>query len=245
MSQRPFQAWQSQPWSYQQEEETMQEQQHQQQRHTLLNPSASITYQPMRPEYMGDSTHYLYQDLLNSQKEMEWRRQFPQDQSLLSLSQSPTDINMLTSSGLPTYFIPQMTNKQQTPTYIDNSIQQPNGTLFPQQNLFTLQQPHQQRWLSHLGQHEEQKPNETTMPMQSDHKLSRQNSVQDMVGVALIEPLEYAQLQRTQIIPRPAPSKVNVYQQVSLLQSNIDQSGNGFSHQFSQVEINEQPSQSQ
>ncbi|CAG8587207.1 5765_t:CDS:1, partial [Paraglomus brasilianum] len=185
MSQQPFQAWQSQQWNYQ--EEPMQQQQHQH-HHTLLNPAASTTHQPMQQEYMYDSNQYLlYQDLLmNSQNELEAGQQSRQDQSLLSLSQLTTD--MFTSSGLPTYFISQLTNEQQMPTYVDNSILpelQPNGALFPQQNLFTFHQQHQQQWLSqfqYAGQHEEQKPNEVIMPMQSEHELSRQNSVQDMLG---------------------------------------------------------------
>src|SRR6185437_12264369 len=89
------------------------------------------------------------------------------------------------------------------PEYVQlptGSIQQPSDALLPQQNLFTLQQyqQYQQQWLSQFqysGQHEEQRPNEVIMPMQSDHELSQQNSVQDMLGVFSIEPLEYAQSQ--------------------------------------------------
>ncbi|CAG8662971.1 9469_t:CDS:2, partial [Paraglomus brasilianum] len=65
-----------------------------------------------------------------------------------------------------------------------------------------------------------------------------------MLGVLPIEPSsEYTQSQAyppTQIIPRLTPSEASI-QQASLLQRSIDQSGNGFSHQSSQVEINEQP----
>ena len=69
------------------------------------------------------------------------------------------------------------------PTYIGNSIQ-PNGTLV-QQNLFTHQQQHQQQWLS---QHSRQ-------PAQSEHELAGQSSVQNMIGVVPVEPLDYAQSQ--------------------------------------------------
>ncbi|CAG8626340.1 7275_t:CDS:2, partial [Paraglomus brasilianum] len=125
---------------------------------------------------------------------------------------------MFISGGLPMYSILQSTSEQQMPTYIGNSIQQPNGAPFPQQNLFT---------------------NEVIMPM---HRLSRQNSVQDMLGVFPIEPSDYAQSQvyPTEIIPRPPPSQASIQQQ-----SNVDQSGNEDSHQSSQMETDEQPSQSQ
>ena len=133
----------------------------QQHRHTL-NPTASTTD---RAYYWDGSKYVYYQDL---QAGLQSR----QDQSLLSRSQLPTD--ML-----------QSTNGQQMPTYIGNSIQQPNVTPFSQQNLLTHQ--HQQQWLSQY-QYSEQ-------PTQSEHELVQQNSVQDMLRVFPIEPSDYAQSQ--------------------------------------------------
>jgi len=100
-----------------------------------------------------------------------------QGQSLLSRSQLLTDT--FTSGGLPTYYNLQSTNGQPMSTHIDNSIQQPNVTLFPQST-------HQQ-WLSQ-DQHSEQS-------MQSEHEQARQNSMQDILEVFPIEPSDYAQSQ--------------------------------------------------
>ncbi|CAG8659343.1 8125_t:CDS:1, partial [Paraglomus brasilianum] len=51
---------------------------------------------------------------------------------------------------------------------------------YQQQEEPMQQQQHQHRLFP--GQRGEQKPNEVIMPMQSEHELSRQNSVQDMLG---------------------------------------------------------------
>ncbi|CAG8593418.1 6273_t:CDS:2 [Paraglomus brasilianum] len=189
----------------------------------------------MQPEeYIDVSDWFLLDQCLptNSQNGLQAGPQSRQDQSSLSPLQLPTD--MFTSGGLPTYSISQLTSEQQMLTYIGDSIlseyeqfdltgsiQQPNGAPYPQQNLFMHQQQHQQQWLSqyqYSGQHEGQKPNEVIMPM---HELSRQNSIQDMLGVFPIEPSDYAQSQvyPTEIIPRLPPSQQ---------QSNVDQLGNGW-----------------
>ena len=192
MSQQPFQTWQSQLWNYQQQEESVQQQQYQQQqRHTLLNPAASTTYQPMQLENIDGSNQYLlYQDfyMTNSQNQLQAGPQSRQDQSSLSLSQLPTDV--FTFGGLPTYSISQLTNEQQTPVYIDGSnlamheqlvtgsIQQQNDTL---STLLTHRQQRQQRWLSqypYSTQREVQTPNELFTPMQSEHQLDQHGIVQ-------------------------------------------------------------------
>jgi len=52
------------------------------------------------------------------------------------------------------------------------------------------------------------------------------------------------QVYPTEIISRPSPSQANI-QQVFPLENNVGQLGNGFSRQFSQMETDEQSSQSQ
>src|SRR5437764_879371 len=155
MSQEHFQAWQSQPWNY---ESAQQQQQHQQQQRHTLNPAASTTGR----EYYWDGSKYVYY------QDLQAGLQSRQGQPLLSSSRLSTDI--FTSGDLPTHSTLQSTNGQQMPTYIYNSIQQPNVTSLPQQNLFTHQ--HQQQWVSQY-QYSEQ-------PTHPEHALPRQNSVQDM-----------------------------------------------------------------
>ncbi|CAG8651391.1 8712_t:CDS:2, partial [Paraglomus brasilianum] len=210
----------------------------------------------MQLEYIDGSnqpSHLLYQDfyLANSQNELQAGPQFRQDQSPLSLSQLPTDV--FTFGGLPTYSISQLTNEQQTPVYIDGSnlsmheqpvtgsIQQQNDTL---STLLTHRQQRQQRWLSqypYSRQREIQTPNELFTPMQSEHQLDRHGIVQS-------SHLDYIQSQvypPTEIIPRPSQSQGNIGQG-SQLQNDINQLGNGSSaDQSSQMETDEQSSQSQ
>jgi len=180
----------------------VQQQQHEQQHyHTLLNP-------PMQQEYVDVSNQYLLHPA-DSQNELQTGQLPPQYQLSLNLSQLPAD--MFTFSGLPTYSISQLTNQQQVQAHAEDSnlvvhgqqvtasIQQQNDVLSTRQNLFTHRQQRQQQWLSHypyLRQREVQTPNELFMsPIQSEHQLDRQNSVQDMLEVFPMEPSEYVQLQ--------------------------------------------------
>ncbi|CAG8647833.1 8829_t:CDS:2, partial [Paraglomus brasilianum] len=143
--QQPFQAWQSQPWNYQQHKESAQQQQHH-----ALNPAASTTD---RAYYWDGSKCVYYQDL---------RPQSRQDQL-------PTNVFTFGVTG---------------------SIQQQNDSL---STLFTHRQPRQQQWLSqhpYSRQREVRTPNELFTPMQSEHQLDRQNSVQDILGVLPIEQSE-------------------------------------------------------
>ncbi|CAG8660854.1 51_t:CDS:2, partial [Paraglomus brasilianum] len=206
----------------------------------------------MQQEYIDVSNQYLLQAGQLSQ----------QYQSSLNFSQLPT------FDGLPTYSILQLTNEQQMPAYIDDSnlavheqlitgsIQQQSDTLSTRQNQLTHRQQRQQRWLPqypYSRQHEVQTSNELltlpnglfTLPMQSEHQLDRQNTVQGMHGVFPIEQSEYFQ---PQVYPTGSPSifqsQVNI-QQVSLQQSNFDRLGNGFPNTSSQMEIDERSSRSQ
>ncbi|CAG8555333.1 1419_t:CDS:2, partial [Paraglomus occultum] len=206
----------SQSWNYQQYEESGQRQQ---QRHT----ASSVTDQA----YYWDGSKYVYYQNLQA------GLQFRQGQSLLNHSRLPT--GMFTSGGLPTDSISQSTNVPQMPTYIGNPSQQPSDVLLPQQNLFTQQQQYQQQSLSQYSR----------QPTQSQRELVRQNSVQNMVGVVPVEPLDYTQSQiyPTEIIPHLFSSQSNI-QQTSLLEDNVGQLGNGRLRQFSRMETDEQSTQS-
>ncbi|CAG8596982.1 5907_t:CDS:2 [Paraglomus brasilianum] len=205
----------------------------------LLNAAASITYQPMQQEYVDSSS--LYGDvLINSQQYY---------QLSLNPSQLPTNVYVFTSGDLPTYPILQSTNEQQMAAYIDNSIQQQNDTLSTRQNLLTHRQ---QRWLSqhpYSRQREVQTPNKFfTPPMQSEHQLDRQNSVQNMLGVFPIEQSESEYVQ-SQVYPPTGNPSMSQSQgdihQVSQPQNNFHQLGNGFPDKPSQMETDERSLQSQ
>ncbi|CAG8477315.1 5382_t:CDS:2 [Paraglomus brasilianum] len=178
----------------------------------------------MQQEYMNGPN----QDLLtNSQNGLQAGPQSQQDQL-------PTGV--FTSSGLPTYVILQPTDEglflrkydQFSPT---GSIQQPDDALFPQHP--------QQQWLSqypHARQRTIQTPKELfTPPTQSEHQSDRQNLVQGVF------PIEHVQ---SQVIARPSQSQGNVYQD-SQRQNDINQLGNGYPDQPSQIETDERSSQSQ
>ncbi|CAG8455896.1 3863_t:CDS:2, partial [Paraglomus occultum] len=231
MSQQPFQTWQS---HYKQRQESAQQQQH---RHTV-NPATSTTDRA----YYWDGSKYVYY------KDLQAGSQPRQDQSSLSHSQT----TMFTAvNGLPTYSSSQLANQQQSQTYIDdsnlavhqhlltNSIQQQNDSaLSARQGLITHREQHQQQWLSQYpySRHREvQTPSELITPMQSEHQLDRQNSVQDMLGVVPVESSENVQSQvypQTEIISHPSQGSV---------QNNFNQSGNGFPDQSSsQMETDDQ-----
>ncbi|CAG8533568.1 10000_t:CDS:2 [Paraglomus brasilianum] len=189
-------------------------------------------------EYVDGSNQSL---LYQSQNELQ-AGQLPL--SSFNLSQLPnTDVG-----GLPTYSISQLTNQQQVDDsnmvvyeqLVTGSIQQQNNTLSARQNLLTHRQQRQQQWLSqypYSRQREVRTPNE--------YQLDRQNSVQDMFEVFPTEQSGYVQ----QVYPPTgnpsmSQSQGNIHQ-VSQLQNNFSQLGNGFPNQPSQMETDERSLQSQ
>ncbi|CAG8575266.1 1880_t:CDS:2, partial [Paraglomus brasilianum] len=217
-----------------------------------VHPTSTVTSPPSSPPRTKRSSDYVYYQDLQAGL---------QSRSSLSLSQLPT--NVFTFGGLPTYSISQLTNEQQTPVYIDGSnlamherlvtgsIQQQNDTLSTRQNLLTHQQQ-RQRWLSqypYSRQREIQTSSELfTPPMQSEHQVDRQNSVQDMHGVFPIEQSEYFQSQVYPTTGSPIifdSHETNIQQQMSLQQSNFDRLVTGFPDKSSQMEIDERSSRSQ
>jgi len=128
----------------------------------------SVRQQQSRHRYTFPST--IVSGLLNGlQNVFQARKQSRKDQSSLSLSQSPTD--MFTDGGPQQILVDSV-----LPDYeqlLTGTIQQPNLN----------------------GAFQQQKPNGVVMPMQSEHELSRQNSVQNICGIFPIEPSEHAQSQ--------------------------------------------------